>query len=49
VWSTTSQRISRAAVDFSKRVKDWTDDENAIREAIGALGILLRATCKEVT
>jgi small subunit ribosomal protein S13 len=52
VGPATSERIlTRAGIDFSKRVKDWTtDDENAIRESIGSLGIMLEGDLrKEVT
>jgi len=49
--ATSSRILTRAGVDFSKRVKDWTtDDENAIREAIDALGLALEGDLrKEVT
>lgn len=48
----TSERIlARAGLDAAKRVKDWTtEDENAIREAISGLGVLLEGDLrKEVT
>jgi small subunit ribosomal protein S13 len=52
VGRTTSQRLlTRAGIDWNKRVKDLTvDEENAIREAIHDLGILLEGDLrKEVT
>jgi small subunit ribosomal protein S13 len=52
IGRTTSQKIlSRAGVDRDRQVKDLTvDEENAIREAIGTLGLKLEGELrKEVT
>jgi small subunit ribosomal protein S13 len=52
IGRTTSQRIlSRAGIDFNKRVKDLTlDDEGAIRDAITSLSLQLEGELrKEVT
>jgi small subunit ribosomal protein S13 len=52
IGRTTSQRIlSRAGIDFNKRIKDLTlDDEGAIRDAITSLALLLEGELrKEVT
>lgn len=52
IGRTTSQRIlTRAAIDWNRRVKDLTlDDEGAIRDAITALGLQLEGDLrKEVT
>ena len=52
IGRTTSQRIlSRAGIDFDKRVKDLTlDDEGAIRDAITSLSLQLEGELrKEVT
>jgi len=52
IGRTTSQRIlSRAGIDFNKRVKDLTlDDEGAIRDAITSLALQLEGELrKEVT
>jgi small subunit ribosomal protein S13 len=52
IGRTTSQKIlTRANVDFNKKVKDLSvDEENAIREAIAGANILLEGDLrKEVT
>jgi small subunit ribosomal protein S13 len=52
IGRTTSQRIlSRAGIDYNKRVKDLTlDDEGAIRDAITSLALQLEGELrKEVT
>lgn len=52
IGRTTAQRVLEAAqIDWDKKVKDLTlDDENAIREAIARLGLVLEGDLrKEVT
>lgn len=52
IGRTTAQRVlDTAQISWDKKVKDLTlDDENAIREAIGRLGLLLEGDLrKEVT
>jgi small subunit ribosomal protein S13 len=52
IGRTTSQKIlTRAGVDFDKKVKDLSvDEENAIREAIAGSNVLLEGDLrKEVT
>lgn len=52
IGRTTSQKIlTRAGIDLNKRVKDLSlDEENAIRDAIHAIGLLLEGDLrKEVT
>jgi small subunit ribosomal protein S13 len=52
VGRTTSQKVlTRAGIDWDRRVKDLTvDEENAIRDAIRAMGLRLEGDLrKEVT
>jgi small subunit ribosomal protein S13 len=52
IGRTTSQKVlTRAGIDWNKRVKDLSlDEENGIRDAIHAMGLLLEGDLrKEIT